>query len=342
MSQFAQLSSEERAPYLQEAAERLGVSQTIVEKDFWVCRMLGWVFQNPELGPHLVFKGGTSLSKVFGAIQRFSEDIDLSVSPALLGWNESDLDDAPSRTQRTKRMEDLQSRCVDQTEGVFRPAVEATVRASLGQMPDGGDWVTYQLDPTSNSPTLLFAYPSVLSHQSAYIASIVKLEFGSLTDQRPAGEHRIKPLLADVLPADDFDDLETTVTSLEIERTFWEKATILHSTFHRPGDQPIPDRYARHYADFAALWLHASKDIALARLDLLDRVATFKTRFFSSRSANYETARPGSLRLSPPTFRENELFKDYEKMRPMFLGEPPDFIAVLQIIREAEQHINSL
>jgi predicted nucleotidyltransferase component of viral defense system len=93
VSRLAERTREERGVFIQEAAARLGILQVIIEKDYWVCWLLGKIFADPRWEPHLVFKGGTSLSKVFNAIQRFSEDIDLSVSPVLLGHPENDLDD---------------------------------------------------------------------------------------------------------------------------------------------------------------------------------------------------------------------------------------------------------
>ena len=95
MKSFASLPAKERALYWRNYANRANVPEFIVEKDFWVCWLLGRIFATPQLGAECVFKGGTSLSKVFGAIDRFSEDIDLGLTPASLGWNEADLDDAP-------------------------------------------------------------------------------------------------------------------------------------------------------------------------------------------------------------------------------------------------------
>jgi predicted nucleotidyltransferase component of viral defense system len=86
MSLFAELPASQHAAFVREASARLGVSPVIVEKDFWVCWMLQRIFQSSAARAHLVFKGGTSLSKVFGAIKRFSEDIDHSIAPELLGW----------------------------------------------------------------------------------------------------------------------------------------------------------------------------------------------------------------------------------------------------------------
>src|SRR5580698_2223323 len=108
MIRLAERTREERAVFIQEAAARLGILPVIVEKDYWVCWLLGRIFADERWEPHLVFKGGTSLSKVFHAIERFSEDIDLSVSPELLGQPEIALDEAPSKSMRQKRFKELQ------------------------------------------------------------------------------------------------------------------------------------------------------------------------------------------------------------------------------------------
>ena len=130
--------------------------------------------------------------------------------------------------------------------------------------------------------------------------------------------------------------------ALEVERTFWEKATILHAEHHRPAEQPIRERFARHYADVAALWQHPASAAALARFDLLKRVVKHKSRFFASSWANYETAKPGSLKLLPPSYREAELARDYNQMQTMFLANPPSFSAVLRVLGEAERKINDV
>ena len=341
MSTFAKLATKERADFVREASARLDVLPMIVEKDFWVCWMLQQIFQSPTTSTHLVFKGGTSLSKVFGAIKRFSEDIDLSIAPELLGWKESELDEAPTPTQRRKRLEKLEAACIAKVQEHFQPELEKSVRAALGRKSDNGNWLSYELDATSKSPVLLFNYPSALPAVGGYIQPFVKVEFGSLTDQRPTGVHLVKPLLAEVIEAG-FDDFQVKVVALEVERTFWEKATILHAEHYRPANQSIRERFARHYADVAALWEHPSRATALARLDLLARVVKHKSRFFASSWANYETAKPGSLKLVPPSHREADLAQDYDRMQTMFLAKPPSFSEVLRVLAEAEREINNL
>ena len=339
MKSLATLPAEERALYWRSCSERKGMPSFIVEKDFWVCWLLGRIFATPRLGADCVFKGGTSLSKVFGAIDRFSEDIDLGLSPASLGWKEADLDDAPSPAQRQKRVKQLEADCADAVSNRFLPELEAVVGSMLGPRPGGGHWLHFELDAVHHAPVILFPYLQAVLPGS-YIAPVVKIEFGSLTDQRPTGTHWIAPLIAE-LGLETFSDVRAEVVALELERTFWEKATILHAEYHRPPAQPMRDRYARHYSDFAALWRHPGRPAMAGRLDLLERVRTHKSKFYGSSWAHYETAVPGTLRFAPPDTRLAELRRDYAAMNPMFLSPPPPFEEVLGTLREAERTINT-
>lgn len=209
----------------------------------------------------------------------------------------------------------------------------------LGAPADRPGWLTYRFDEAGRSPVLNFAYPGALPRGVAYIAREVKIEFGSLTDQRPIGRHPIQAFVAELAPGV-FTDFMAEVVALELERTFWEKATILHAEFHRPADRQMKDRHARHYADFAALWRHMPAQAARSRLDLLERVRLHKSRFFSSSWASYATAVPGSLRLVPPAARIEALRADYKAMQQMFLGERMPFETVLAILQEAEADLN--
>lgn len=339
MTAFATLPARERELFFRQYQQKRGVDPVIAEKDFWVCWLLGRIFEQPQLADACVFKGGTSLSKVFGAIERFSEDIDLAITPASLGWKESDLDQAPSRTKREERMAELEAACATAVQTTWQPRLEESVHAVLETPSDRPGWLTYRFDDASHSPVIYFAYPGALPRGVAYIAREVKIEFGSLTDQRPVGRHSIHAFVAELAPGA-FTDFQSEVVALELERTFWEKATILHAEFHRPADRQMKDRHARHYADFAALWRHAPARAARSRLDLLERVRLHKSRFFSSSWANYATAVPGSLCLVPPAARIEALRADYEAMQQMFLGEHMPFETMLAVLEEAETTLN--
>ena len=339
MSGFALERASERRLLIEQVAAGLGVLPVIVEKDFWVCWILGRIFECPAMAPGVVFKGGTSLSKVFGVIQRFSEDADLSVSPTFLGFMEADLDEAPSHSARLKRMKALGKACEECVVQRFQPALEAAVAETLGLAVPAAPWLRFEMDPMAGTPNLWFNYPSVLPPARGYIAKQVKLELGSLTSQKPTGHHVIKPMLADVL-GEAFPDFRVPVVALELERSFWEKATILHAEYHRPADQAIRDRVARHYTDFAALWRHPSRTKSLARMDVLQDVIRHKSRFFASSWASYGTAVPGTFHLVPAKHRHEALAEDLEAMRPMFLSESPTFTMLLKQLEEAEGELN--
>lgn len=142
-----------------------------------------------------------------------------------------------------------------------------------------------------------------------------------------------------MLPAA-FPDWKCEVVALEVERSFWEKATILHTEFHRPADKPTPDRFSRHYADTAALAKHPTASKAVNDHALRNRVVQWKSQFFGSSWANYDQAKPGTFRLVPPPERLPALRRDYQAMRDMYLSEPVSFDKILVTLAELEVNIN--
>jgi hypothetical protein len=330
---FLALPEDERRLYIEQAAIRRGLSPIILEKDFWVCWLLGIVFESQFAGS-LVFKGGTSLSKVFGVIDRFSEDIDLSLSPDFLKLPAA----GTSRNQANKWMTRAEAACGAAVQNQIAPALESDVATILGKQ--GRAWFEFLTDPGTNSPVLLFHYPSSQPEGFEYLKRAVKLEFGSLTDQQPVGRHAVRPWVADVLPIA-FPDWKCEVVALEVERSFWEKATILHAEYHRPTGKPVPDRFLRHYADTAALAKHPVAGKAVEQHELRSRVVQWKSQFFGSSWANYDHAKPGTFRLTPPTERQPALRRDYRAMRDMYLSEPASFDDILSGLNELEERINS-
>ncbi len=343
MSRFTDLPAEEKEVYVRETAARLNVAPRIVEKDFWVCWTLRLLFLRPEFAPHLVFKGGTSLSKVFKVIGRFSEDIDLSIGLPRLGYDESFLAADASASQTRRHLEQVEARCAAFVQNEFRLTMENAIQDVLGPRRAGGDWLEYQLEAATKSPVLRFRYPAVIAPEASasYIEQTVKMELGSLTDQRPTGKHQVAPLIAEIVVEGAFEDFSGEVVALEVERTFWEKATILHAEFHRPQAQPLKDRMARHYADFAALWHHPASLSARQDFELLARVVSFKARYYPSKWARYDLAQPGTLRLCPTEARMAELAEDYRRMEIMYFQQPSAFLEIINTLREAEASMNA-
>lgn len=339
MRDFARRAASDRAAFFSEAAATRGVPAWMFEKDFWVCWLLQEIFQLEALRHHLVFKGGTSLSKVYGVIQRFSEDIDLSVSPEYLGFSEAYLSESLGSNRRKARNEELENACIHAVEARLQPILLEAITRELGPAGTTGWDLIFRVDEVTHSPVLLFQYP-VGSGYGTYVRPEVKVELGSLTDQRPAGDHVVEPMLTREYP-DLFKAAKARVVALEIERTFWEKATILHAQYHRAADNPIPDRYSRHYSDMAALILHDSGQRSEANIELLARVVKHKSIFFASGWANYASALPGTLRLVPPAYRLTRLAADYKQMQDMFLEAPPSFESVIATLKNMEERFNA-
>ena len=279
------------------------------------------------------------LSKVFGVIERFSEDIDLSVSPKFVGIKEEWVEDAKSRKQRTERIKELEAACIETVQERFSPELERIAKESLGEPTSGKPWMEFHVDDDTHSPVVLFHYPSNESTGFEYLRRSVKMEFGSLTDQKPSGKHEIRPWLAEEFP-DLLADFHCELVALELERSFWEKATILHAEYHRDKNRPIRDRFSRHYSDTSAMARHEQITSALANVELAGQVANWKARFFPSGWAHYETAKRGTFRLVPPDFRMAELEKDYTAMQPMFLSDPPSFDNVVKELKSLEEKLN--
>lgn len=336
--EFLQLDSLQRTRAINEAAARRSVAPIIVEKDFWVCWMLSVLYESP-FANSLVFKGGTSLSKVFGAINRFSEGIDLSVSTEFLELAEPG---GHSRSQSNKWMSRAEAACAEAARETFLPKLEQLVETTLEPLKEktAQKWLEFLIDEASNSPVILFHYPTTQPTGFEYLKRSVKLEFGSLTEQRPVGNYPIKPWLADDFPKL-FPDWKCDVVALEIERSFWEKATILHVEYHRPADKLMPDRYSRHYADTAALAKHPDGQRAVKLSDIRQQVVAWKARFFGSAWARYDLAVPGTFQLVPADHRIDSLKRDYQAMRNMYFFVPPSFDEIMSTLAELESQINA-
>lgn len=169
---------------------------------------------------------------------------------------------------------------------------------------------------------------------------VVRFEFGARGAQLPAELRTLSSYVQQAFP--DLPGLSgIEARTLGIERTFWEKATILHMLVHQDAGKPLASRMSRHYYDMAQLTQHAAKRRALANLDLLSEVGHHNSVFFKAAWARYEDAKPGSLRLVPGKNLEAALRRDYAGMREMIIGTAPSFDEVLSKIVKLEAKINA-
>ena len=331
---YLSLAPRERLELLDAASRQSGLAQAILEKDYWVCKTLDVLFALPELGSHLVFKGGTSLSKVYGLIDRFSEDVDISFHREFLGFGEELDPEAAAGKEQSRRIEALQQACRDCIRENLLPRLREAIAALLGGTED---W-SLEIDPL-DAQTLLFHFPQAGGPGLAYIVPSVRIELGARSDHWPSEEREIRSYLGEAFGP---TIGKATVRSLAAERTFWEKATLLHAEVHRPKDKLMPARYARHYHDMARLAESPVAARALADVALRERVVAHKAVYFRSGWARYDLARPASFRLIPPDSRIAALKSDHQAMIPMFFNPPTPIAEVLNTIADLETRIRSL
>jgi hypothetical protein len=327
MESVARLSPAERRELFAETAARKRMTPAIVEKDFWVCWTLGRLFAHPELSRLLMFKGGTSLSKVFGLIERFSEDIDL-----ILDWRVVIGEDDPLAERSATKQETL-------NKTIAAKAVDYIGGELLAMVSQVVDPVCRCELAADDLYAINVIYPAAFS--DVYLRPEVRLEIGPLAAWMPYDHYRIRPYAAEAFPQL-FKQADCAVQAIRAERTFWEKATILHHEANRPESSPQPLRYSRHYYDLAMMAAAPVKDAALADLALLEDVVAFKQRFYRRPWAHYDLAMPGTFRLIPSTHVLSAIEKDYAQMRNMIFGRYPDFGEIIGTLRNLEVEINEL
>jgi hypothetical protein len=330
MNRVAHLSDAQRNELFNLTAERLGIGQVaIVEKDFWVCWTLKQLFEHPILSKQLIFKGGTSLSKVYGLIDRFSEDIDL-----VLDWRVVSAAEDPmgkrSKTKQRQLNEALNENACVYIEETMLPLLQEAL----------GSLCTLEIiaDEKDQGHVVRVEYPKTM--ETGGLLPYIQLETGPLASWLPHSEHTITPYAAEEFP-ELFENPRCLVRAIDAERTFWEKATILHHEAHRPKDSVVPERYSRHYYDLCLMAADEKlKAAAFNKLGLLENVVLFKKKFYPRGWANYDAAKPGTLKLIPSTRVLNAMQKDNAAMQEMIFGRCPSFDAIVTSLTVLEKEIN--
>lgn len=331
MYKIAQLSKQERQELIIATAAKMKVNEAIVEKDFWICLCLDYLFNNCKWKNAIAFKGGTSLSKSYGLIERFSEDIDLILDWRVLGYKKDEPWEERSNTKQLKFLEEAKTRLFSFLKDEFLPVFKNDMSNIIKTPAD-------VFIPKDDAGVICFKYPN--SFYDSSILNEIRLEIGAMAAWTPTQITTIKSYIAQYYP-NIFKKVETNVLTTTAERTFWEKATILHQEANRPENSIIPSRYSRHYYD---LYCMAKTDVfkkALEQPDLLIQVAEFKQKFYPRNWAKYEQARIETIKLIPAEHSIKRLEDDYRMMKTMIYGEYPDFRMILNKLEEIQKITHS-
>ena len=302
--------------------------------------MLRRLYTLPDLSAEIHFKGGTSLSKIFAVIERMSEDIDLVIDRNGLGFTGGKNPAAPglSRNARQRLIDEIKAASHAFVREELMPRMDAAFSGCLGREDAATSWSLTMDD--DDDPAIVFSYPTI-EPTSRYLREEVRLELGARGDPWPSVTGTVRPYVADAFPAL-FKDPDTAIPRVvAAERTYWEKATMLHRLHYKAEDKPLGERQARHYYDLFRLGNHDAGRRAREDIQLLNDVVDHKMLFYSCAWARYPLAKPGSLHLVPPDYRLGELRAEYNHMADeMMFGDVPGFGDVLQGLQEVETAFN--
>ena len=322
------------------AANRLGAPVGLVEKDFWVCWTLDALYRERPAGePRLLFRGGTSLSKAFGLIQRFSEDIDITVFREDLDAPASVADlEALSNKKRRARLDAIRDACRAYITGPLRSFLAeqlADATAGVGRV---------EIDETDpDGQTLLIRYPEAGPRDAAYVRPVVRVECGAKSALDPNRPVDIRPYVNEEAAA--FDLVIGDVTTIDPTRTFWDKIMIAHGLrrwYERRGVlRQEGQRVSRHYYDLHCLPGSEVGTTALADRELGRDCARHARTFFDRPDYDLASAIPSTFSVAPTNALIDALGRDYANTTAMIFGEPPGFEDILASVDWIERTLNS-
>ncbi|WP_112967506.1 nucleotidyl transferase AbiEii/AbiGii toxin family protein [Agrobacterium tumefaciens] len=358
-SDIIRSSADEQRALFSAAASALETRAENVEKDLYVCWVLDFLFnrrKDDTIG--LYFKGGTSLSKAYGLIKRFSEDIDIGIYKADLKVPlEADIAALPSVNQQQKALaEQVDEAARHYMSGPLKSLLDEEIAAVEGETGQSGHFsLDFGYDLYRNKEALdvlVLGYKSVFDTSGGYVEAAVRIEGGARPDPVPAETREIIPYVASEMPKST-DLTVQNVTTVKPERTFWEKVLILHamtemtekrSTQNSP-ELKVPDlnRYSRHYYDVHQIWTNPDYGKATASmLDLAEACRRHKELMFRAPDHRYDRAVPGTFRLVPTLEMRKKLASDYERMSAMIFGAAPKFDSVMASIEELEAFLHAI
>lgn len=320
-------------------SQRMGTTPENVEKDFWVCWVLDALYHRlPAGGPRLLFKGGTSLSKAYGLIQRFSEDVDVTVFREDIDSASTDLERIPSKKARGRALDSIREKCRAYIAHHLKPALTAIVADATG------DTETVVLaEDDSEGQTLIVRYPAAFPRpgNASYIQPTVRIEFGAKSALDPHSFMTITPFVARELPT--LDLAVPDVTTIDASRTFWDKIVIAHGlTNWFASDGALRhegQRVSRHYYDLHCLFAADVGERALSDRALGADSVRHAQLFFDRPKFNLTKARAGDFDVMPTDAMLPALQRDYDAMSSMIFGPPPAFADVLKTVREIDARL---
>ncbi len=333
---FYKLSPKDKKTVFATTGERVGLPAYAVEKDWWVVQTLRTIFKM-KVGQHMLFKGGTSLSKAWGLINRFSEDIDLALNREYLQFDSGII----SKSQVAK----LRTKSFDYITEEFKPELEQALHTA------GFEALTFDYedlgDGDQDPVSILVQYPTIIEHPE-YINPRVKVEIGSRSLRDPYTDRSFRSIISDEFSDQPYSDDDITIPCINPERTYLEKMFLLHEEFQKPKEKIRVDRLSRYLYDLHQISNSQYRD-KTHDIQLISDIIAHRERFThigkkeDGDKYDYKNNFPPNLNPIPPEKYINDWRADYKKMQEeMIPGDSPSFENLIRKIKEEVAAFNKL
>lgn len=329
---FYAIDKEEKAAIFNAIATKMGMTPFAVEKDWWVSRTLNIIFQM-DIATHLVFKGGTSLSKAWKLINRFSEDIDLAIDAAFFDFK-GDL----GKSQRDK----LRKTAGQYTTGIFFADLQEAFRASGFQELD---FKVIDCGESDQDPRIIeIYYPNIIAQPTEYVLPRVQIEISCRSLREPFTIRQFGSLVDEHYSDKAFADPVFEVPTVNPERTFLEKLFLLHEEFHRPAEKMRVDRLSRHLYDIYQLTKEGIAAMAISNKELYETIVAHRYRFSRVGDVDYSLHHPHTLNPIPVEEKMAEWKADYAKMMEEMIYEEnkPTFEDLINNLSELRTQLQAV
>ena len=327
---FIELGKEEQRSIIRGLKERTGMSEQILEKDWWVSAVMRALCALPYAN-QMSFKGGTSLSKCWGLIDRFSEDIDIAVAREFLGYG-GEL----SRTQISDKLR--RASC-----SFVREKLQFDIRDMMIEqgLPHGSFKVAVNITPVSTvGPEVINVEYDSIFETLPYVKNAVKIEVSGRSMNEPLENVGLRSRIEDELPNSAFTESKITVPTVKPERTFLEKVCLLHEEFSKEVAEVRVNRMSRHLYDIAMMMKTDIADRALADKQLFENIVEHRRKFIGLKGFDYSTLCAEKICIVPPDGVIDKWKQDYIQMcNSMMYGDYPDFDELMAYICELQERL---
>lgn len=324
-------TEEYRKLIIEQTSIQTGLSTTAIEKDFWVMLTLNAIFKT-EFSPYLVFKGGTSLSKAWGLIQRFSEDIDLALDREYLGYS-GELGRKDVTNLRKTACKFVTKQFKDNLEKTFIEMGVTDIELSH-----------LEFERSDTDPVALELKYKSITDKDEYLKPQILIEISARSLREPYENRLMKSHIAEIYPKESFSDREIKIPTVLPKRTFLEKMFLLHEEFQKPPEDEIKSlRMTRHLYDLGKIIDSGYANEALEDQNLYRTIVKHREMLTKVTWVNYELHNPQSINFIPPQRALKAWEIDYQAMsESMFQGKVIPFAELIEKLKSFNEVVNSL